>query len=78
MKAIEIFSKTDKQGVLNMTYPLNRIDKDVKVIILYDDTKDEDEEALWMKSININPAFSFLMDKVEDMYSFTDGEQIND
>ncbi|MCF8366558.1 MAG: hypothetical protein K9H16_12295 [Bacteroidales bacterium] len=78
MKAIEVFSKTDREGILKMSYHLNGINKDVKVIILYDNTKDEDEEVLWMNSIKNNPAFNFLMDKNEDMYSFDDGEPLND
>lgn len=77
MKAIELFSKKNKEGILKMSYHFNRINKDVKVIILYDDKKDKDEEVLWMKSIKNNSAFNFLMDKVEDVYSFDDGKSFH-
>ena len=38
---------------------------------------DDDDEALWLKSISKNPAFEFLMDKDEDIYSIHDGEPLN-
>ncbi len=76
MKAIEIQSKTDKQGFLKMSYPLERKERDVRVIIMFDDS--DDEESQWLKSISNNPAFNFLLDEKEDVYSFEDGEPIND
>ena len=39
---------------------------------------DVDEEELWMKAIGSNPAFNFLNDPKEDIYSITDGEPFND
>ncbi len=79
MQAIEIFSKTDKQGHLILNYPVNRPESKVRVIILVDEkTDDFDEDKLWAKSISSNPAFDFLKDEVENIYSLSDGEPFND
>ena len=43
-----------------------------------DNKKSYDEEALWMQSIASNPAFDFLNDPAENIYSITDGEPIDD
>ena len=79
MKAIEITTKTDKTGHLKINYPMNKRDSDVRIIILVDEKNDElDEEELWMNSISSNPAFDFLKNSNENIYSLTDGEPFND
>jgi hypothetical protein len=79
MKAIEISSKTDKSGRLKIDYKLDKAERKVRVIILFDDDNaEEDEERLWMYSVSNNPAFEFLQDPEEDVYSINDGEPLND
>jgi hypothetical protein len=79
MKAIEIKSKTDKKGYLKIDYKLNKVDSKVRVLILIDDDNTEqEEENFWMKSISTNPAFQFLNDTSEDIYTIQDGEVFND
>jgi len=79
MKAIEINSKTDKAGYLKINYKLNKSDSKVRVLILLDeDFSEKDEEAIWISSISNNPAFDFLKDSLEDIYSLKDGEPFND
>jgi hypothetical protein len=79
MKAIEISTKTDKYGHLKINYPLNNRDSNVRIIILVDEMDDDvNEEKLWMKSISSNPAFDFLKDTSENIYSLTDGEPFDD
>jgi len=79
MKAIEINTKTDKQGQLKLNYQLNKKDRKVRVIILIDEQSDDiDEEKIWIKSIQSNPAFDFLKEPSENIYSLTDGEPFND
>jgi hypothetical protein len=79
MKAIEINSKTDKAGHLKIDYKLNKSESKVRVLILLDDDNfEQDEEYLWMKSISSNPAFNYLKDPSEDIYSLKDGEPFND
>lgn len=79
MKAIEIVSKTDKKGHLKIDYKLDKSNKDVRVLILLDeDSNEEEEEKLWLNSISTNPAFGFLSEPVEDVYSLDDGEPFKD
>lgn len=79
MKAIEINSKTDKNGNLKIEYPLNKKNSNVRVLILLDDDYlNPDDEKLWLQSISKNPAFDFLNDPDEDIYSIKNGEPFND
>ncbi len=78
MKAIEINSKTDKFGHLKIDYNLDISEKKVRILILLDEENSENqEEKLWMRSISKNPAFDFLNDPAEDIYSLNDGEPFN-
>jgi len=80
MKAVEINAKTDVQGYLKLNYPLHKKEKNVRVIILVDDNCDEDtdEEKLWLNAASSNPAFDFLNEPKENIYSIKDGEPFND
>jgi PHD/YefM family antitoxin component YafN of YafNO toxin-antitoxin module len=40
--------------------------------------KAEQEEYKWLKSVVINPAFDFLKDPEEDIYTLADGEPFHD
>ena len=78
MKAIEIRVKTDAHGDLMLNYPLNKKEQNVRVIILVDDNSEVDnEEKLWMNAISLNPAFDFLKEPEENIYSINDGEPFN-
>jgi hypothetical protein len=76
MQAIEITGKIDNKGHLILDGPLKLKEKKVKVIILLAEEKDEDEEKLWLYSVSNNPAFNFLKEKEEDIYSLKDGKAI--
>lgn len=79
MKAIEINSKTDKYGNLKIEYPLNKKNRNVRVLILLDDDYiNPEDEKFWLQSISKNPAFDFLNDPAEEIYSLKDGEPFND
>ena len=53
MKAIEINTRTDKQGHLKLNYQLNKKDRKVRVIILIDEQSDDiDEEKEWISNRN--------------------------
>ena len=79
MKAIEINTKTDKYGHLILNYPVNKRESKVRVIILVDEKSDEeDEEKLWMNAVSSNPAFDFLNEPSENIYTLNDGEPFND
>ncbi len=79
MRAIEINSKTDKFGHLKIDYKLNKSERNVRVLILIEEESYEvEEEKLWLNSISRNPAFDFLSEPSEDIYSPKDGEPFND
>lgn len=79
MKAIEINSKTDQNGRLKIDYQLGKSEKKVRVLILLEeDTYEQEEEKLWIDSISQNPALHFLNEPEEDIYTIKDGEPIND
>lgn len=77
MKAIEIKSKTNHKGELKINYQLYQSDLAVRVLILKNESaEDDEEEKLWSDSITTNPAFDFLKDPEEDIYSLEDGKPI--
>lgn len=79
MRAIEINSRTDKKGHLKIDYKLNMSERNVRILILMDDDNSIiEDEKLWINSISKNPAFDFLNDPNEDIYSLNDGESFND
>jgi hypothetical protein len=77
MKAIETTGRIEKSGHLKLDKPLDVIAKNqkVKVIILYDET-DDIGEMEWLSAIANNPAFEFLKDEGENIYSIRDGKPI--
>jgi succinyl-CoA synthetase alpha subunit len=78
MKAIETTGQIDKEGNLHLSKPLLEKDKKVKVIVLVPEGESEEEELLWVKTQSKNPAFSFLEDPAEDIYSLKDGKPFHD
>jgi hypothetical protein len=79
MKAIEIDSKTDASGKLNIHYNLDIPNQKVRVLVLYDEFNNvQEEEKRWTEYVSKNPAFSFLREPEEDIYSLKDGEPFND
>ncbi|MFH0765745.1 MAG: hypothetical protein V2A61_04925 [Calditrichota bacterium] len=47
-------------------------DRRVRVILLLDHERDEEQE--WLKALASNPAFNFLNDPREDIYTLEDGK----
>ena len=76
MKAIEATGRIDKKGILHLSKPLKDKDRKVKVIVLLPEEGNEMEEKLWMQAISRNPAFDFLNDPAEDIYSHKDGKPL--
>lgn len=77
MRAIEIEAKTDMTGRLKIDYPLQDFNRSVRVIILIDD-KADDDQANWLSAISENPAFDFLREPEEDIYTTSDGTPFHD
>jgi hypothetical protein len=79
MRAIEINTMTDNFGHLKIDYPINKRDKKVRVIILVEDSIDyTDDESKWLSAISSNPAFNFLNEPSENIYTLKDGESFDD
>lgn len=77
MKAIEIKAKTDDTGNLKLDIPLKGKNRQVKVLILFNE-EDElfDDENLWLYANSNNSSFDFLNEPEEDVYTLNDGEAI--
>jgi hypothetical protein len=73
MKAIEIKTSTNKEGRLSLDFQLNQPDKKVRLLILLENDEETQEEA-WLKAVSSNPAFDFLKEADEDIYTVNDGE----
>ena len=77
-KAIEMTGTVDKEHQLHLdgSVPLAGPSR-VRVIILVPEEADIDESE-WLRAAATNPAFDFLKDPEEDIYSRTDGEPFRD
>jgi hypothetical protein len=73
MQALEAFGLIDNQGIIQLKYPLSVKNKKAKLIILIDEDDDDFTNLEWHKAITNNPAFDFLYDDAENIYSLTDG-----
>lgn len=78
MTAIEMTGRIDENrqlqldGLLPVPGPIR-----VRVIVLYP-TNNEGDETEWLRAAAHNPAFDFLKDSEEDIYSLADGEPFRD
>lgn len=78
MQAVEAYGHIDSSGSLQIQTPLPLKEGDVKVIIMYAENEEMTEEQLWIRSVSNNPAFDFLKDPEEDIYSLNDGKPMHD
>jgi hypothetical protein len=75
MRAIEINARIDNKGFIQLEHPLGIKEKKVKLIILMEEDSPENENS-WLKAISSNPAFSFLNEPDENIYTANDGKDI--
>lgn len=78
MTAIETMGTIDEhqQLQLDSLLPIPG-PKRMRVIVLYP-RSDEWDETEWLQAAARNPAFAFLRDSEEDIYSLADGEPFHD
>jgi hypothetical protein len=78
MKAIETAGTIDarRQLVLDEPLPIAGPSR-VRVIILMSEETDIDEKE-WLRAACTNPAFDFLKDAREDIYTLSDGKPFHD
>ena len=76
--AVETTGTVDKEHKLVLDEPLPiEGPSRVRVIILLPDDTDIDEK-LWLQATRSNPAFEFLTDPAEDIYTAADGKPFSD
>jgi hypothetical protein len=74
LKAIETTGHVDDRYHITLDQPLFEMEGGkVRVIVLLADEADEVSEAAWLAAAAQNPAFQFLRDQEEDIYSLADG-----
>ncbi len=78
MKAIEINGTIDEKRrlVLDESLPIVGPSR-VRIIILMPDETDIDEKE-WLRTASTNPAFDFLKNPEEDIYTLSDGKPFHD
>ena len=77
MKTIEVTGTVDKKHRLILDEPLT-IDGPSKVRVIITIEEDSIEEREWLRAAAANPAFDFLKEPVEDIYTVTDGTPFYD
>jgi hypothetical protein len=78
LKAIEVEGTIDEQRRLQLDEPLPIVGPGrVRVIILIPDETDIEEKE-WLQAAAINPAFDFLKEPEEDIYTLADGKPFDD
>lgn len=77
MQAIEATGIVNSQGYLQLDQPLSDAkDQRVRVIVLLAEADGDIEEQEWNKAASTNPAFAFLHDAEEDIYTLNDGTPV--
>lgn len=77
MKAIEIKTQTDNSGKLKIDVPLHLRNKKVRILIFSnDDDNFFTDEKMWLQANRTNPAFNFLNEPAENIYTLNEGKPI--
>lgn len=72
MTAVEITGTIDEHNQLHLDEPLPFTGpKRVRVIVLSPLDDEARDEAAWLQTAAANPAFAYLKDTVEDIYTLT-------
>lgn len=78
MKAIEMTGMIDAQCRLHLDEPLPPGGpRCVRIIILMPEETEISEQE-WLRAAAVNPAFDFLQDPAEDIYTLEDGKPFDD
>jgi hypothetical protein len=78
MKAIEMTGTIDTQRQLHLDEPLPPGGPSRVRVIIFMDEEDELSEQEWLRAAAVNPAFHFLQDPAEDIYTLEDGKPFDD
>jgi hypothetical protein len=78
LKALEVAGTIDERRQLHLDDPLPIVGPSrVRVIILIPEESDMDEKE-WLQAAVSNPAFDFLKEPEEDIYTLADGKPFHD
>lgn len=77
LRAIEITGTVDERRQLHLDEPLpESASGKVRVIVLI--SEEDAEDRKWLRAAATNPAFDFLNDSEEDVYTSDDGRPFGD
>ena len=77
LQAVELIGTIDEKGQLHLDAPISAVGQGrVRVILLPEEAEIGENE--WLKAAASNPAFDFLKDPAEDIYTLDDGQPFND
>ncbi len=75
MIAFETKGTIDGKGFLTVERPMALRNRKVRVLVLL---QEEDDNTEWVRAMAANPAFDFLADEAEDIYTLNDGFDLTD
>ncbi len=79
LHAVETSGMLDESNHLWLDSPLPiKVPRRVRLIVLFAEETDDWNETVWLKAAASNPAFEFLKDPVEDIYTVEDGRPFRD
>lgn len=77
LQVVELIGTIDEKGQLHLDEPISAVGQGrVRVILLPEEAEIGENE--WLKAAASNPAFDFLKDTAEDIYTLDDGQPFND
>ncbi|MYB67806.1 MAG: hypothetical protein F4X75_04830 [Gemmatimonadetes bacterium] len=77
LQVVELIGTIDEKGQLHLDEPISAVGQGrVRVILLPEEAETGENE--WLKAAASNPAFDFLKDPAEDIYTLDDGQPFND
>ena len=77
LQAVELIGTIDEKGQLHLDAPISAVGQGrVRVILIPEEAEIGENE--WLKAAASNPAFDFLKDPDEDIYTLDDGQPFND
>ena len=73
LQVIELIGTIDEKGQLHLDAPISAVGQGrVRVILIPEEAEIGENE--WLKAAASNPAFDFLKDPDEDIYTLDDGQ----
>jgi len=78
MAAIEMTGTVDEHNRLKLDGSLPFFGPKRVRVIVFSTLDEEIDEISWLRTASRNPAFEFLADPEEDIYSITDGQPFDD